>query len=260
MTDRAKEPIASPTATAPAAWRAVVLTLFPEMFPGPLGVSLSGQALAKGLWQLSARDIRDHGLGRHAQVDDTPAGGGAGMVIRADVLGATIDAARAADAASRALPGTEDADPLPALYLSPRGRPLTQSLVRDLAAGPGVLLVAGRFEGIDERVIAARGLVEVSIGDYVLSGGELAAMVLIDACVRLLPGVVGGAATLEEESFEGGLLEYPQYTKPRDWEGHAIPDVLLSGDHARIAKWRRAEAERITRERRPDLLVASRKP
>jgi tRNA (guanine37-N1)-methyltransferase len=230
-------------------WRAVVLTLFPEMFPGPLAISLAGQALARGIWQLEARDIRAHGLGRHAQVDDTPAGGGAGMVLRADVLGAAIDAARAAHAAA-ARPGE---GPLPSICLSPRGQPFTQRLARELACGPGVLLLAGRFEGIDERVIAARDLVEISIGDYVLSGGEIAAMAVIDACVRLLPGVVGGAATLAEESFEDGLLEYPQYTRPREWEGRSIPEVLLSGDHARIAKWRRAEAERLTRERRPDL-------
>ncbi len=224
------------------AWRATVLTLFPEMFPGPLGVSLVGQALGAGLWSLSTIQIRDFGLGRHRQVDDNPAGGGAGMVLRADVLGPAIDHARQTDAEA------------PAIYLSPRGEPLTQALARELAAGPGALLLAGRFEGVDERVIEGRGLREVSIGDYVLSGGELAAMVLIDACVRLLPGVLGAAESLEHESFEKGLLEYPQYTRPRDWEGRAIPDVLLSGDHKRIAEWRRAEAERVTRERRPDLL------
>ncbi len=224
------------------AWRATVLTLFPEMFPGPLGVSLVGQALGAGLWSLSTIQIRDFGLGRHRQVDDNPAGGGAGMVLRADVLGPAIDHARQTDAEA------------PAIYLSPRGEPLTQALARELAAGPGALLLAGRFEGVDERVIEGRGLREVSIGDYVLSGGELAAMVLIDACVRLLPGVLGAAESLEHESFEKGLLEYPQYTRPREWEGRAIPDVLLSGDHKRIAEWRRAEAERVTRERRPDLL------
>ena len=224
-------------------WRARVLTLYPEMFPGPLGLSLSGQALAAGIWQLEARNIREHGLGRHAQVDDTPAGGGAGMVLRADVLGAAIDHARA------------DTPSVPLIYLSPRGEPLSQPLVRELAAGPGLILLAGRFEGIDERVIAARGLREISIGDYVLSGGELAAMVLLDACVRLLPGVIGQARSLAEESFEGDLLEYPHYTRPRDWEGRTIPDVLLSGDHGQIAAWRRAEALRITGERRPDLLA-----
>lgn len=222
-------------------WRAAVLTLFPDMFPGPLGVSLVGQALAAGLWSLDTLQIRDFGLGRHRQVDDTPAGGGAGMVLRADVLGPALDAAQAAN---------PDA---PMLYLSPRGTPLTQAYVRKLAAGPGVTLLAGRFEGIDERVIAAKGLQEISIGDYVLSGGELAAMVLLDACVRLLPGVLGAAESLTHESFESGLLEYPQYTKPRDWQGLSIPDVLLSGDHKKIAAWREAEARRLTALRRPDL-------
>ena len=225
-------------------WRATVLSIFPEMFPGPLGISLTGQALTAGKWRLDAHDIREFGLGRHRQVDDTPAGGGAGMVMRADVLGAAIDHAQAV------APG------LPAIYLSPRGEPLTQALVRDLAAGPGVMLLAGRFEGVDQRVIEGRCLREVSIGDYVLSGGELAAFVLLDACVRLLPGVLGGQASLDEESFESGLLEYPHYTKPREWEGRSIPDILLSGDHKRVAAWRRAEAERITAERRPDLLAS----
>ena len=223
-------------------WAATVLTLFPEMFPGPLGLSLSGEALVKGLWSLEARNIREHGLGRHRAVDDTPAGGGAGMVIRADVLAASLDAA---------LPA---ADTRPRLLMSPRGKPLTLALVREWAQGPGVAIVCGRFEGVDERVIAARGLTEVSIGDYVLSGGEIAALALLDACVRLLPGVMGNDASGAEESFEGGLLEHPHYTRPRAFEGAAIPDVLLCGDHAKIAAWRRAEAERITRERRPDLL------
>ncbi len=222
-------------------WRATVLTLFPEMFPGPLGLSLAGQALQAGIWSLAAVAIRDFGLGRHRTVDEAPAGGGAGMVMRADVLAAAIDHARSMEA---------DA---PLIYLSPRGERFDQALARELSCGPGVLLVAGRFEGIDERVIAARGMREVSIGDYVLSGGELAAMVLIDACVRLLPGVVGAQASLAQESFEADLLEYPHYTKPRDWEGHPIPEVLLSGDHKRIAEWRRKEAERLTAERRPDL-------
>jgi tRNA (guanine37-N1)-methyltransferase len=217
------------------------------MFPGPLGLSLSGDALARGLWSCEARNIRDHGLGRHRAVDDTPAGGGPGMVIRCDVLAGSLDAAAPPD------------DQRPRLLMSPRGRPLTQAFVRDLAAGPGAILVCGRFEGVDERVIEARGLVEVSIGDYVLSGGEIAAMVLLDAVVRILPGVMGKDASGEEESFEGGLLEYPHYTRPREWEGRAIPDVLLSGNHAAIARWRREEAERITRERRPDL-VASKPP
>jgi tRNA (guanine37-N1)-methyltransferase len=223
-------------------WQARILTLFPEMFPGPLGLSLAGEALSRGVWSLAVHDIRAHGRGRHRAVDDTPAGGGAGMVIRADVLGATIDAA------------SPENDPAPRLLMSPRGRPLTQARVRALAAGPGVMLICGRFEGVDERVIAKRGLEEVSIGDYVLSGGELAALVLMDACVRLLPGVMGKQASGQEESFEGGLLEYPHYTRPREWEGLAIPDVLLCGDHARIARWRREEALRLTRERRPDLL------
>ena len=227
------------------AWRARVLTLFPEMFPGPLGVSLVGTALAAGVWSLEALQIREHGLGKHRTVDDSPAGGGAGMVMRADVIASAIDAARAAD--------RTDAAPLPALYLTPRGTPLTQARVRTLSAGPGVILLAGRFEGVDQRVIEARGFEEISIGDYVLSGGELAAMVLLDACVRLLPGVLGGADSLSEESFEDGLLEYPQFTRPREFEGRAIPDVLLGGDHKKVAAWRRAEAERVTRERRPDL-------
>jgi tRNA (guanine37-N1)-methyltransferase len=222
-------------------WRATVLTLFPEMFPGPLGVSLVGGALEAGLWSLRTVPIRVFGIGRHRAVDDTPAGGGAGMVMRADVLAAAIDSAQA-----------DDAD-TPLIYLSPRGAPLTQALAAELAAGPGALLLAGRFEGVDERIIAARRMREVSIGDYVLSGGEIAAMVLIDACVRLLPGVIGAEGSLAEESFESGLLEYPQYTKPREWEGHAIPEVLLSGDHKKIAEWRRRAAERITAERRPDL-------
>jgi tRNA (guanine37-N1)-methyltransferase len=222
-------------------WRATVLTLFPEMFPGPLGVSLVGGALQAGVWSLRTVPIREFGIGRHRTVDDTPAGGGAGMVMRADVLAAAIDSAQA-----------ENAD-IPLIYLSPRGTPLTQALAAELAAGPGALLLAGRFEGVDERIITARRMREVSIGDYVLSGGEIAAMVLIDACVRLLPGVIGAEGSLAEESFESGLLEYPQYTKPREWEGHAIPEVLLSGDHKKIAEWRRREAERITAERRPDL-------
>jgi tRNA (guanine37-N1)-methyltransferase len=224
-------------------WRATVLTLFPEMFPGPLGASLAGQALAAGLWSLATVAIRDFGSGRHRAVDDTPAGGGAGMVMRADVIAAAIDHAR----------GLEPV--LPAIYMSPRGEPLTQSIARELAAGPGVMLLAGRFEGLDERVIEARQLREISIGDYVLSGGELAAMVLIDACVRLIPGVVGEAASLAHESFEEGLLECPHYTKPREWEGRTIPDILLSGDHKKIADWRRQQAEQLTRARRPDLLT-----
>ena len=230
----------TPTMISP--WRATILTLYPEMFPGPLGLSLSGDALARGAWTIEARNIRDHGIGRHRAVDDTPAGGGAGMVLRCDVLAAAIDAAAAPD------------DPRPRLLMSPRGRPLTQGRVRALAEGPGLVVVCGRFEGVDERVIEGRGLEEVSIGDYVLSGGELAALVTIDACVRLLPGVMGKAASGVEESFEGPLLEYPHYTRPRDWEGRSIPEVLLGGNHAAIARWRSAAAERLTRERRPDLL------
>lgn len=230
-----------PSSDGRPGWRASVLTLFPEMFPGPLSISLVGQALEAGLWSLDAIQIREFGLGRHKQVDDTPTGGGAGMVLRADVLGPALDHALAIN------PGA------PMIYLSPRGDPLGQAIVRDLAAGPGVTLLAGRFEGIDERVIAARGLREISIGDYVLSGGELAAMVLIDAAVRLLPGVLGAADSLTHESFENGLLEYPQYTKPREWEGHTVPEVLLSGDHKKIAEWRDSEARRLTLERRPDL-------
>jgi tRNA (guanine37-N1)-methyltransferase len=225
-------------------WRAQVLTLFPEAFPGPLGVSLAGQAREAGLWSLDTIQIRDFGLGKHRQVDDTPAGGGAGMVLRADVLGPALDHA------ARVSPDA------PLIYLSPRGTPLTQSLAHDLAAGRGVTLLAGRFEGIDERVIAARGLKEISIGDYVLAGGEVAAMVLIEACVRLLPGVIGASESLASESFETGLLEYPQFTKPREWEGRPIPEVLLSGDHKKIEAWRRERAEKLTADRRPDLLPA----
>jgi tRNA (guanine37-N1)-methyltransferase len=230
--------------TAPTTiWRATVLTLFPEMFPGALGVSLAGRALASGLWALEARDIRAQATDRHRSVDDTPAGGGPGMVLRADVLAAAIDAAEAAP-------------DRPHLLMSPRGRPLTQSRVADLAAGPGPLIVCGRFEGVDQRVIEARHLEEVSIGDYVLSGGEIAAMALVDACVRLLPGVMGKAQSGADESFSDGLLEYPQYTRPQAFEGLPIPEVLLSGDHAKVAAWRRAEAEALTRARRPDLWAA----
>ena len=225
-----------------APWRVSVVTLFPAMFPGPLGLSLAGDALARGVWSLATTDLRAHGIGRHRNVDDTPAGGGPGMVLRADVLAAaTAEAAQAGDLRPR-------------LLLSPRGRPLTQARVRDLADGPGLLLVCGRFEGVDERVIAGRSLEEISVGDYVLSGGEPAALVLLDACVRLLPGVMGHAGSGQEESFEGGRLEYPHYTRPRLWEGRGIPDVLVGGDHAAVARWREAESLRLTRERRPDLL------
>jgi tRNA (guanine37-N1)-methyltransferase len=230
-------------AAATKPWRATVLTLFPEMFPGPLGVSLAGKALASGLWTLEARDIRASATDRHRSVDDTPAGGGPGMVLRADVLAAAIDAADIS--ADR-----------PHLLMSPRGRPLTQSRVVELASGPGPLIVCGRFEGVDQRVIEARGLEEVSLGDYVLSGGEIAALALIDACVRLLPGVMGKLSSGADESFSDGLLEYPQYTRPQEFEGQPIPEILLSGDHARVAAWRRAEAEALTKARRPDLLTA----
>ncbi len=227
--------------SGPPMFRATLLTLFPSMFPGPLGQSLAGDALTRGVWALEALDIREHGLGRHRAVDDTPAGGGPGMVMRADVLAASLDAAVAAD------------DPRPRLIMSPRGQPFTQKLARRWAAGPGLVILCPRFEGVDERVIEGRELIEVSIGEYVLSGGEVAALAVLDACVRLIPGVMGKAESGAEESFESGLLEYPHFTRPREWEGRAIPDVLLSGDHARIAAWRRAVAERITRERRPDL-------
>jgi len=223
-------------------WRASALTIFPEMFPGPLGGSLAGKALTAGVWSLDVVDIRAFAGDKHRTVDDTPAGGGPGMVMKPDVLGRAIDAAAA--------------DDRPRLLLSPRGLRLTQAWAGALAQGPGVVLICGRFEGVDERVIAGRGLEEVSIGDYVLSGGELAAMVLLDACVRLLPGVMGAAASGAEESFAEGLLEYPQYTRPQLWEGRSIPEVLLSGDHGKIAAWRRAQAERLTRERRPDLWTA----
>jgi len=219
-------------------WRATVLTIFPEMFPGPLGTSLAGKALERGLWALDAADIRNHANDKHRTVDDTPAGGGPGMVMKADVLARAIDAAD---------------DGRPRLLMSPRGVPLTQGRVAELSGGPGAVILCGRFEGVDERLIEGRGLEEVSLGDFVLSGGEIAAMALIDACVRLLPGVMGREASGAEESFAEGLLEYPQYTRPQVWESRAIPEVLTSGDHGRIAAWRRGEAEKLTRERRPDL-------
>jgi tRNA (guanine37-N1)-methyltransferase len=223
-------------------WRATVLTIFPDMFPGPLGASLAGKAAARGLWSLAAVDIRDYAADKHRAVDDTPAGGGPGMVMRPDVVARAIDAVAA--------------DDRPRLLMSPRGRLLTQERARELAGGPGIAVVCGRFEGIDERVIAGRGLEEVSIGDYVLSGGEIAAMAVIDACVRLIPGVMGRQASGAEESFADGLLEYPQFTRPQMWEGRAIPEVLTSGDHGKVEAWRRDEARRITRERRPDLWTA----
>ncbi len=220
-------------------WDARVLTLFPEMFPGPLGDSLAGKALAAGLWSLRTIDIRDFAKDRHATVDDTPFGGGPGMVMRADVVDDAI--ASVAD------------EPGPLVYLTPRGRRLDQALVGELAAGPGMTVLCGRYEGIDERVIESRDFTEISLGDFVLSGGEPAAVALIDACVRLLPGVMGDAASLEEESFQSGLLEYPHYTRPAEWHGRSVPDVLISGHHEKIRAWRREQAERITRERRPDL-------
>ncbi|MCC0028390.1 MAG: tRNA (guanosine(37)-N1)-methyltransferase TrmD [Zhengella sp.] len=223
-------------------FRATVLTLYPDMFPGTLGMALAGKALENGAWTLETVQIRDFATDKHRSVDDTPAGGGAGMVLRPDVLASAIDAASPED------------DPRPRLLMSPRGRPLTQARVRDLARGPGALIVCGRFEGVDERVIAARGLEEVSIGDYILSGGEVAAQVLLDAVVRLLPGVMGNAQSGETESFETGLLEHPHYTRPAEWEGRTIPDVLTSGNHAKIEAWRREQAERLTAARRPDLL------
>jgi len=223
-------------------WRASVLTIFPEMFPGPLGLSLAGKALSAGIWSLEAHDIRAHASDKHGTVDDTPAGGGPGMVMKADVLARAIDAAAY--------------DRRPRLLMSARGVPLTQSRVAELAAGDGVVVVCGRFEGVDERVIAARGLQEVSIGDYVLSGGEIAALALLDACLRLLPGVMGKEASGAEESFADGLLEYPQYTRPAVFEGAAIPEILTSGDHGKVRAWRQGEAERLTRERRPDLWAA----
>jgi tRNA (guanine37-N1)-methyltransferase len=238
-------------------WRATVLTIFPGMFPGPLGDSLAGKASQKGLWSLAAVDIRDFAADRHRMVDDTPAGGGPGMIMKADVLGRAIDAAVGVPGGPAGPAGPAGGqDDRPRLLMSARGVPLTQSLVRQLAAGPGLLAVCGRFEGVDERVIAGRGLLEVSVGDYILSGGEIAAMALIEACVRLIPGVMGKAASAAEESFAIGLVEYPQFTRPQVWEDRAIPPVLLSGDHARVEAWRRAEAERMTQERRPDLWAA----
>jgi tRNA (guanine37-N1)-methyltransferase len=222
-------------------WRATVLTLFPDMFPGPLALTLAGKARGT-LWALEAVDIRGYALDRHRMVDDTPAGGGPGMVMKADVIARALDEVAA--------------DNRPRLLMSPRGRPLTQARVNDLAAAPGAVIVCGRFEGVDERVIEGRGLEEVSVGDYVLSGGEIAALALIDACVRLIPGVMGQVASGAEESFAHGLLEYPQYTRPQVWEGRAIPEVLVSGDHGKVAAWRREQAERLTRQRRPDLWAA----
>lgn len=227
-------------------FHATVLTLYPEMFPGPLGFSLAGRARAEGKWALDTVQIRDFAIDKHRTVDDTPAGGGAGMVLRVDVLAAAIDHAR--EQVPEQAPG-----PLPVIAMTPRGKPLTQQRVRELAAGPGVIVLCGRFEGFDERIFAGREVEEISVGDIVLSGGEPAAIMLLDACVRLLPGVMGGSDSGSEESFENGLLEYPHYTRPVEWEGHAIPDVLRSGDHAKIARWRRERSEEDTRARRPDL-------
>ena len=227
-------------------WRATALTLFPEMFPGPLGHSLAGKALAAGLWSLEALDIRGFARDKHRSVDDAPFGGGAGMVMRADVVDAAIEAAS----------GQNHARDGPLVYLTPRGAPLTQARAKALAAGPGVTLLCGRYEGVDQRVLDARGVEEISIGDFVLSGGEAAALIILDVCVRLLPGVMGGAESLDEESFENGLLEYPLYTRPRVWAGMEPPGVLLSGDHGRVAAWRREQSEAATRLRRPDLWAA----
>ncbi len=224
------------------AWTARIITLFPEVFPGVLGASLTGKALKDRLWQLETVALRNFGEGKHRNVDDTPAGGGAGMVLRADVM-------------ARAIRYAESVGKLPLVFLSPRGRPFDQAMARRFAGGPGLTLIAGRFEGLDQRVIDHFGIEEVSVGDFVMTGGEIAAQAVIDATVRLLPGVVGNAASLEEESFSTGLLEHPQYTRPAEWEGRAIPEVLTSGDHGAVERWRREEAERLTRERRPDLWV-----
>ena len=222
-------------------FHATVLTLYPEMFPGPLGVSLAGRAREQGTWDLEAIQIRDFAADKHRTVDDTPAGGGAGMVLRVDVLAKTIDHARRLNPSA------------PVIAMTPRGKPLTQARIRELAAGPGVIVLCGRFEGFDERIFAGRGVEEVSVGDIVLSGGEPAALMLLDACIRLLPGVMGAPSSGAEESFENGLLEYPHYTRPPEWEGRTIPEVLRSGDHAKIAVWRKSQAEIDTRLRRPDL-------
>jgi tRNA (guanine37-N1)-methyltransferase len=224
------------------AWRVQVITLLPQAFPGILGESLTGRALQDGLWEIEAHDLREYGMGKHRNVDDTPAGGGAGMVLRADVMGAAIEAAQ-----TRAAPGS------PLIYLSPRGRRFDQAMARDLAAGPGMTLICGRFEGLDERVIEHFGAIEVSLGDFVMTGGEITAQAMIDAALRLRPGILGNAESAIEESHSSGLLEHPHYTRPAEWQGRGIPDVLMSGNHGEIAKWRQAEAERITQQRRPDM-------
>lgn len=240
---------AGPDHTAPRPpWRATLVTLFPDCFPGPLGLSLAGQALKSGLWSCNTIALREFGIGKHKTVDDTPAGGGAGMVLRADVVAEALDAAQA------------DAPPCPLIYMSPRGTPFTQAMAEHWAQGPGLTILAGRFEGVDQRLLDEARIEEVSVGDYVLSGGEVAAMAVLDACIRLLPGVMGAAASLTEESFADGLLEYPHYTRPRIWRGHAIPDVLLSGDHEKIATWRRRQSEALTAARRPDLSAKKTKP
>jgi tRNA (guanine37-N1)-methyltransferase len=240
-----------------APWTARVLTLFPEMFPGPLGLSLAGKALERGIWALDVLDIRDFARDKHRAVDDAPFGGGAGMVMRPDVLDAALAAAKARAGkigAAKIGAAKLGAGPdVPVVYLSPRGRLLDRALARELAQGPGATLLCGRYEGVDERVLEAHGVAEVSIGDYVLSGGEPAALVLMDAVVRLLPGVMGNQESPAEESFERGLLEYPHYTRPAEWQGRQVPEVLISGHHEKVRKWRRAQAERITEERRPDL-------
>ena len=236
-------------------WTARVLTLFPEMFPGPLGLSLAGRALERGIWALDVLDIRDFARDNHRAVDDAPFGGGAGMVMRPDVLDAALVAAKARAAKESAAkgPGVQGSSGVPVVYLSPRGRLLDRELARELARGPGAILLCGRYEGVDERVLEAHGIAEVSIGDYVLSGGEPAALVLMDTVVRLLPGVMGNQDSPAEESFERGLLEYPHYTRPAEWQGRKVPEVLISGHHEKVRQWRQAQAERITEQRRPDL-------
>jgi len=247
------------TVARTAPWTARVLTLFPEMFPGPLGLSLAGKALERGIWALDVLDIRDFARDKHRAVDDAPFGGGAGMVMRPDVLDAALVAAKARAApgtgvqGSSGAPGVQGSSGTPVVYLSPRGRLLDRALARELAQGPGAILLCGRYEGVDERVLEAHGIAEVSVGDYVLSGGEPAALVLIDAVVRLLPGVMGNQESPAEESFERGLLEYPHYTRPAEWQGRKVPEVLVSGHHEKVRQWRRAQAERITEQRRPDL-------
>ncbi len=232
----------TPTPDLKGVWKAKVITLFPSAFPGVLGESLTGRALQNGLWQLETIDLRDFGVGKHRNVDDTPAGGGAGMVLRADVLGAAID---------QAMTGTQGNWPL--IYLSPRGKPMSQELMQGLARADGVTLLCGRFEGVDERVLEHYGIQEVSLGDFVMTGGEIAAQALIDATVRLIPDVLGNAESAIEESFSSGLLEHPQYTRPAEWHGHTIPEVLMSGHHGKVATWRQEQSEAITRKRRPDL-------